>query len=294
MPSEQHEAFVELIKAGTPLAADDIEGQRANMVAMTENLPLAEGTVCEDAMAGDVPVTWVTAAGADPDRVVMYLHGGGYVIGSRVTHRSLASRISATAAARVLLVEYRLAPEAPFPAAVDDAQTAWNWMLEQGVAAERAAIAGDSAGGGLTLAVLQRIRASDAPLPACAVCLSPWADLEGTGESARPGVVDDPMIVPENLADFGRTYAQDATGDPLASPIHADYAGFPPLLIQVGTREVLLSDSRTVAEKARAAGVEVVLEEEPDLIHVFQAFAGVPEADAAVERIGTYVQARTG
>ena len=288
MPSAEHEAIVAMLQGADTLGGD-LAAQRANMEAMTAGMPLVPGTELHEYVADGVPVTWVAASGADARRAIVYLHGGGYVMGSRATHASLASRISAAAGARVLLVEYRLAPEAPYPAAVDDALTAWNWLFTQGITADHTAIAGDSAGGGLTLALLQRIRETGAPMPACAVCLSPWADLEGTGPSAAPGAVDDPMIEPDALRETGRQYAGDATADPLASPIHADYAGFPPLLVQVGTREVLLSDAHTVAEKARGAGVDVTLEEEEGLVHVWQAFPNVPESDAAVQRIGFFV-----
>lgn len=296
MPSAEHEAIVAILQAtGGPANPEaDIEAMRANMEAMTAGFALAPDTTCEDDVADGVPVTWVTTPGADADRVVLYLHGGGYVLGSRATHRSLASRLAAASGARVLLVEYRLAPEAPFPAGLDDALAAWNWLCARGIEPARAAIAGDSAGGGLTLALLQRIRETGAAMPGCAVCLSPWADLEGQGESAVPGAVDDPMVTVEGLLEMGRLYAGDAMADPAASPIHADYTAFPPLLIQVGTREVLLSDARGVAEKARAAGVDVTLEEEEGLIHVWQAFPGVPEADAAVARIGRYLGERLG
>lgn len=286
MPSAQHEAIVATLLARRNAPAGDLAQQRAAMVAMTESMPLPEGTQCSEAQADGVPVLWVTAPGADPERVLLYLHGGGYVLGSARTHRSLAGRISAASGARVLLVDYRLAPEHPFPAAVDDALTAWRWLLGQGVAPARTAIGGDSAGGGLTVALLQRIRDTGAPLPAAAVCLSPWTDLEGTGDTLD---VDDPMVTPDGLREMGRLYAGEQTADPLASPLHADCAGLPPLLVQVGTREVLLDDARRLATRARAAGVEVTLEEEEGLVHVWQAFPGVPESEAAVERIGRWL-----
>ena len=292
MPSAEHEAVVAMLQAGDGPLAGDVATQRATMDAMGTAMPLVAGTECHEYVADGVPVTWVAASGADARRAIVYLHGGGYVLGSRAGYVSLASRISAAAGARVLLVEYRLAPENPFPAAVDDALTVWNWLFTQGITAGHTAIAGDSAGGGLTLALLQRIRETGAPMPACAVCLSPWADLEASGATAAPGTVDDPMITTDVLLERGRHYAGEATADPLASPIHADYAGFPPLLIQVGTREVLLSDAHRVAERARAAGVDVTLEEEEGLIHVWQIFPDVPESDAAIQRIGFYVDGK--
>jgi acetyl esterase/lipase len=287
MPSAEHEAIVEALRAQRDAPAADIATMRANMEAMTATLPLVPGSECTDTVVAGVPVDSVAAPGADAERVIVYFHGGGYVMGSPATHRSLASRLSAAAGARVLLVDYRLAPEHPYPAAVDDAIAVWNGLLAEGTDPARAAVAGDSAGGGLVLALLERIRATGAPRPACAVCLSPWADLEGTGAT---GDVDDPMVTMDGLHEMAGHYGGDRRAEPEASPLHADYSGVPPLLIQVGTREVLLDDARRVARTAEAAGVAVTLEEEDGLIHVFQAFAGVPEAEAAVGRIGDFVR----
>jgi len=214
------------------------------------------------------------------------------VMGSRSTHRELAARIARDAAARVLLLEYRLAPEHPFPAAVDDATAAYRWLRKQGIAASSIAIAGDSAGGGLTLATLLALRDAGDALPACAVCLSPWTDLEGTGASAQPGGADDPMVTVAALRDMGRTYAGDALRNPLAAPLYGSFKGLPPLLVQVGTREILLDDSTRVADKARAAGVTVRLEIEEGAPHVWQAMPHVPEAIEAVKRIGAFVRER--
>ena len=294
MPSAEHEAIVELLLLRREEPVGTIEEQREAMDAMAGAMAKAEGTTTQEADADGVPVTWVRVPGCDASRAILYLHGGGYVIGSRYSHTPLASHLAAAAGVPVLLAEYRLAPEHPWPAAVDDAETVWRWMLDQGLDASRGAIAGDSAGGGLTLAVLHRLREAGVALPAGAACLSPWVDLEGTGESATSGAVDDPMIRLDGLREMGRLYAGDDVRAPEASPLHAELGGFPPLLIQVGTRELLLDDARRIAERARAAGVAVTLEEEDGLVHVWQAFAGVPEADAAVERLGRWLRERTG
>ena len=214
-------------------------------------------------------------------------------MGSRRTHRELAARIAREAAARVLVLEYRLAPEHPFPAAVEDATAAYRWLRKQGIAAGSIAIAGDSAGGGLTLATLLALRDAGDALPACAVCLSPWTDLEGTGASAQPGGADDPMISVAALARHGQaSMPRRALRNPLAAPLHGNYKGLPPLLIQVGTREILLDDSTRVADKARAAGVPVRLEIEEGAPHVWQAMPHLPEAADAVRRIGAFVRER--
>jgi acetyl esterase/lipase len=236
----------------------------------------------------------VVAPEAEADRVVMYLHGGGYCMGSLGSHRQLVSHLSTQARARVLNVDYRLAPEHPFPAAVEDAVAAYTWLLDQGVAADRIAISGDSAGGGLTLATLLALKEVGTPLPATAIPLSPWADLEGTGESTRTRAAVDLMIDPDSLKETADLYANG--GDlhqPQLSPIYGDYSGMPPLLIQVGDAEVLLDDAVRVADRAKADGVDVTLEVWDEMPHVFQAFIGLlPEADQAVARIGEWVRAQ--
>lgn len=292
MPSVEHDQIADMMAGGLGLEALSVEEQRAAMEASVDMFPPDPDVVASEVDANGVPADWVSAGGGESDRVILYLHGGAYVIGSRNTHRGLAGRIARASGARVLLPEYRLAPEHPFPAAVDDAVSCWRWLLEQGHKAERMAIAGDSAGGGLAMATLLALKAAGAPLPACAVGLSPWLDLEGTGPTAEPGAVDDPMLSRDGLLESGRQYAPANPGDPLASPLNGDLAGLPPLLLQVGTREVLLSDSTRFAEKAQAAGVDVTLEVEEGLIHVWQMFPGVPEADSAIERVGAFIAQR--
>lgn len=290
MPSAEHELVVDMMSGALGLEELSVNEQRAAMEASAGLFPAEPDVGASQVDAGGVPADWVSVASSEPDRVVLYLHGGGYVMGSRNTHRGLAGRIARAAGVRVLLPEYRLAPEHPFPAAVEDATACWRWLLSQGHDPERMAIAGDSAGGGLTLATLLALKSAGDPLPACAVALSPWTDLEGTGPTAEPGAVDDPMIAPEGLRATGRQYAAADLRNPLAAPLHGDLTGLPRLLIQVGTREILLSDSTRFADKARAAGVDVTLQVEEGLIHVWQIFPDVPEAQAAVARIGEFVR----
>jgi acetyl esterase/lipase len=280
--------------AGQPntLGTTSIEEQRTGMEAQLASQPLPTGATFDEIRIGAMAADWVTMPNSAHGRVVLYLHGGGYVMGSRRTHRELAARIARDASARVLVLEYRLAPEHPFPAAVDDATEAYRWLRKQGVAASSIAIAGDSAGGGLTLATLLKLREAGDALAACAVLLSPWTDLEGNGASAQPGGADDPMIPLAALRDMGKIYAQQSTGTALASPVHANFKGLPPLLIQVGTRELLLDDSTRVADKARAAGVPVRLEIEDGAFHVWQMMPALPEAASAVKRIGAFVRER--
>ncbi len=245
--------------------------------------------------AGGVPGEWIAAPGASSERTLYYLHGGGYVIGSIHTHRALIARLSAASGARGFAINYRLAPEHPFPAAVEDAVTGYRWLLGQGVDPAGLVIAGDSAGGGLTVATLVALRDAGVPLPAAAVCLSPWTDMEGIGESAKTRAAADPMIDGAHLADGAQLYLGDADPrTPLAAPLYADLSGLPPMLIHVGDAEVLLDDSTRLAERATAAGVDVTLEVWDHMIHVWQFFAAIlPEGQQAIDRIGAWVRERT-
>jgi acetyl esterase/lipase len=294
MPSPQHEAIVAGLQSQPrPAAPPDLAQQRAGVEAMMA--PLAPGPEVkqERVQAGGVPGSWISAPGARADRVVLYLHGGGYILGSVASHAGLVARISRAGAARCLALDYRLAPEHPFPAAVEDATAAYRWLLRQGTAPSQIAIAGDSAGGGLTLATLVALRDAGDPLPAAGICMSPWTDLALTGESAQGGV-DDPLIPASALTGMALPYlGKTDARTPTASSLYANLRGLPPLLIQVGTREVLYSDSTRIAEKAKAAGVDVTLEVGEGLIHVWQLFGdAVPESADAVARIGTFLRRR--
>jgi monoterpene epsilon-lactone hydrolase len=234
------------------------------------------------------------AAATAPRACVYEIHGGGFMFGNLDMMDPWCDGIAAALDAVVVSVDYRLAPEHPFPAGIDDACAAHRWLLAQGIPAAGIAIAGDSAGGGLTLATLVALRAAGDPLPAAAVCLSPLADLEQTGASSQGGI-DDPMVSRVGTEVMAQAYLQGHDRrDPRASPIHADYHGFPPLLIQVGTREILLDDAKRVAERARAAGVPVELELGEGLTHVWPLHPHLPESATAVASIARFVRARLG
>jgi acetyl esterase/lipase len=226
---------------------------------------------------------------------LLYLHGGGYVIGSIHTHKGLIAGLSAAAHCRALALDYRLAPEHRYPAAVDDAVAAYRWLLDAGFSPSRIAIAGDSAGGGLALATLVALRAAGDPLPAAAVPISPWTDLEGTGDSMKTHVDKDPMVEPGGLLGMARLYLGDADPrQPTASPLHADLTGLPPLLIQVGELETLLDDATRIAASAQKRGVAVTLEVWPEMVHVWHLFAPmVPEGRDAIARIGAFLKQHT-
>jgi phosphinothricin tripeptide acetyl hydrolase len=238
---------------------------------------------------------WLEPPAARAGAAVVYFHGGGYVIGSPCSHRHLAAAIARAARAAVLLPDYRLAPEHPFPAAVDDAVAAYRWLLDRGHAPERTLFAGDSAGGGLTVAALLAVRDRGLPRPAAGVCISPWVDLTLSGASYGTRAASDPIVTRDGVLEMARAYLGPTPATtPLASPLFADLAGLPPLLIQVGSEEVLLDDSVVLAERAKAAGVDATLQIWPDMIHVWHWFLPMlDEAQAAVDTIGAFVQART-
>lgn len=293
MSQQQLQQIIQMLKAQPIAGRPTVQDTRANFEQMAAMFPVAADVKCEPVNAGGVKAEWVTAPGADAGRAVLYLHGGGYVIGSINTHRALAARISNAAKARILVIDYRLAPEHPFPAAVEDSLAAYRWMLAQGLKPSRIAVAGDSAGGGLTVATLVAIRDAKLASPGAGVCLSPWTDLEGLGDSMTSKASVDPMVNKEALLEMAKHYlaGKDARS-PLAAPLYADLAGLPPLLIQVGTAETLLDDSTRLAERARKAGVKVALEPWENMIHVFQVFAPMlDEGQQAIEKIGEFVRA---
>jgi epsilon-lactone hydrolase len=269
-----------------------VEQQRAGADASMEAVgTMPDGIEVQDANANGVAGLWITPKGANTDRVVLYLHGGGYVVQSSRTHLRLASHIAVNANCRVLSIDYRLAPEHPHPAAVTDALAAYRHLLDSGYAPERIAISGDSAGGGLTIAALVAARDADLPQPMAGIPLSPWVDLEGTGESMDSNAGNDFMVGRGALAMMADLFIGNGSKrDPLAAPLYAELHGLAPLYIQVGGHETLLDDSTRLAARAARAGVEVRLDVFPEMQHVFQAFVGqMPEATEAIARIGSYL-----
>ncbi|MBX3489124.1 alpha/beta hydrolase [Parvibaculum sp.] len=251
------------------------------------------GVRVERAAVAGIPAEWIHPQVADNGNTLLYLHGGGYSICGPDTHRGLVARLASAAKMRALLLDYRLASEHPFPAAVEDAYAAYKSLLAEGTDPSRLTVAGDSAGGGLTLALLMKLRDAHEPLPAGAALLSPWTDLAMSGWSHITHGKLDPMLSVDAALTAARHYLQGASpAEPLASPLYGNFERLPPLLIHVGANEILLDDSRRVAEKAQAAGVEVTLRVWPGVPHVFQAFPQLPEARASVAEIGAYLHAR--
>jgi len=255
----------------------------------------AEVTV-EPVRAPQAAAEWLVPPGARTDAAVLYLPGGGYVIGSPRSHRHVAAAIAAAAGISALLPDYRLAPEHPFPAAVEDATAAYGWLMARGIAPGRIVVAGDSAGGGLTVATLLALRDRGQPLPAAGVCISPWVDMTCSAASYTTRAEADPMVRRDGILEMARAYLAGADAKtPLASPLHADLRGLPPLLIQVGSDEVLLDDATQLAGQAKAAGVDATLEVWQDMIHVWHWFLPMlDEAERAVAGIGAFARSRLG
>jgi phosphinothricin tripeptide acetyl hydrolase len=240
---------------------------------------------------GGMEAEWAIPDNLKNTRVILYLHGGGYAMGSIKSHRPLVTRIALASGSRVFSINYRLAPENMFPCAVEDAVKAYNFLRLSGVASKDIVIAGDSAGGGLTVATLVRLRDSGLEMPLAGICLSPWMDLEGSDPRMLEKADEDPFIDLESIQIWGKRYAGDERRNPLASPKYADLTGLCPILVQVGTAEILYYDALTLREHCERDGVPCRWEEYPDMIHVFQTFGGfLQEADLAIARMAEFIE----
>lgn len=264
---------------------------RESLELLTSSNVLPLGVDDEVATGAPVPSWWFVPGRPTDGRVVLYLHGGAYVAGSHGTHRGLAASFARVGHARVLLPEYRLAPEDRFPAAVDDALASYRWLLEhEDVDPARIAVAGDSAGGGLAVALTVAARDDGLPLPAGIAVMSPWVDLTASGASVVTNDHNDIWLDGTLIGPAARLYAGDDVAHPLASPLFADLTGLPPMLVHVGTHEVLLDDARRLVHRARQHGVDASLGEFDGLWHVFQAIPGLPETRASLRELGAFVR----
>lgn len=272
-----------------------LEKLREDQEEAAKRTQMPKNFLLQPVTAGGVEAEWVHPCEAPKERVLLYLHGGAYVMGSRNTHRAMAAHIARACGMRGLLLDYRLAPEHPFPAALDDAVAAYRWLINNRIEARNIVVAGDSAGGGLALATLLAVRNAGAPLPAAAVCITPWTDLAMTGDSLKSRAKSEPRVTLQSLS-LGRHYLGDNDPRlPLISPLYADLAGLPPLLIHAGSDDILLSDSKRLAERARSAGVQVTLEEWERMWHVFHLHVPqLPEARRAIDAIGAFVRHKLG
>jgi len=291
--SPKFHRLVERMRARATTGPKTIEELRAEMEEVGAKFTPPAGVAFTQVDAGGVPGEWAIPPGAPRDTVILYLHGGGYGVGSIASHRHLVAQIAQAALVGAFSIDYRLAPEHPFPAAVVDAVTATRWLVRQGVRPERMVFAGDSAGGGLAIAACLALRDAGDPLPAALVCMSPLTDLAKEGESMRTKADLDPMVNPASSEGYARRYVGEH-GDrkaPLASPLYADLVGLPPVQILVGTWETLLDDSTRFADRARAAGVIVDLQIWDEMIHIWPYFADIiPEGKEAIVRMGDYIR----
>jgi len=298
MPSQAMQDAIDALrdrqKASATQTPPTLAERRAAFTPGDRLHPVPDDVQVTHVTAGGVPAHWLTSPGAEAGRVLLFLHGGGFELGSLRSDGELAARLGRASGMRVLFPEYRLAPEHPFPAAIDDAMAAWRWLrVSQGLGATSMAVAGDSAGGGLAVALLVATRDAGQALPAAAVLMSPTVDLTGSGASMTERADQDPISTPGMLRQFAAGYLAGADPKtPLASPLFASLSGLPPLLIQVGTADLLLSDSERLATAAAQAGVDVTLEIGEGLPHVYPIMLGTPEAAQATEQTGTFLRAR--
>jgi acetyl esterase/lipase len=296
MASREYEALLTALKDPMFPPDDPLEVARAKLEAVHGH-PVKKDTEIEWTELGGARCAWVeTPQARDTGRILLLCHGGAYIAAGGDGYLFYAEMLSRPCRAKVLLVDYRLAPEHRHPAALDDCAAAYRGLLGQGFSPERIAFVGDSCGGGLAITALLRLRDSGMPLPAAAVTLGGWFDLEASGESATHPVGRDPFAHPEFTRARGRDYVGEAGDlrDPLVSPIHADLTGLPPLLLQVGQVDLTRDDALRLASKAGRDGVDVTLEVHPEMIHGFQglANAGIPECVRAIEQVGEFVRAR--
>lgn len=297
MASFQHTLVKEAVKRlirSLQIRESDLPFVRRVGDSVTAKIPLPLGTSIQNIPFEKFDAEMLRPAGARKDFVLLYLHGGGYVLGSTKTHRAFVAKIANETGIRALSVNYRLAPENPFPAALDDAIESYEWLISQGYQAKQIFIAGDSAGGGLTLATLLALREMKKELPLAAICLAPWTDLKVTGSSVIENKHKDSMLEHFDIASWAAMYYTgfEAT-HPLISPLYADLHGLPPLLIQISEDEILRDDAIRLAWKAKLAGVEVELQKWKGLIHVWQMFwQYIPESKDAITQMETYMKAK--
>jgi epsilon-lactone hydrolase len=241
--------------------------------------------------ADGIPAAWILPDNAQQDTVILHLHGGGYVIGGIDSHQMMCSVMAKRTGLNLLLPEYRLAPEFPFPAALEDVQKSYRWLLSQGYQPEKIIISGDSAGGGLAVSTVLALREANMPLPAALVCISPWADLTFKGQSHLAQIKSEVLLTTDKLLNWQRFYtAKEDPSNPLISPVYASFHDFPPLLIHVGSNEVLLDDARMLAQKAKDDGAKVTLKIWPEMWHVWHAVGELmPESRQAFDEIGQFI-----
>lgn len=278
-----------ILNAETPITI-----QRKQLDRLTGLVPLPKGVNSRSFNIRDIPALWIDV-NAKNQRVIFFLHGGAYNIGSIESHKEFAARLGLAADANVLLIDYRLAPEHPFPAGLNDALAAYQWLRIQGYGGDNIAIAGDSAGGGLALSTAMKLRDESSELPACLCLMSPWTDLTMSGASIKSNATTEIMLNALWMRQLAHNYAgPDGLANPLASPHYGNYKGLPPIMTHVAEAELLLSDARRMTQKAKQAGVDAHLEEFRNVWHIWHTHAGVmPESKQAMKKMGDFIQQKT-
>ena len=296
MTQQQREAIAGMLRASPFDPAGDLNEQRPLFEKMIAAAPVPADVITTPGQLGGVPVISVGIPGTTTGGVILYFHGGFFAIGSAAASVGLASDLARQARMQVVTVDYRLAPEHPYPAATDDAMTAYRGLLDSGQDVARLAVAGESAGAGLAVVTLAAIARAGLPQPTSAVLMSPWADLAGTGDSLKTKADVDPVITADAVRVRARDYLDGADAcDPAVSSVYASLVGLPPLLIQAVSYEVLLDDAIRLAARAASDDVAVTLDVVPGVPHVFQAYAAIlDEGEAALTRVGAFLRAHTG
>ena len=301
MASKQSERLVTLYRswAATLDAKPDmpLDELRAMFEHLGDVTAEPRGVDYIETNAGGRPALWAVPIGCAEDRVLLCSHGGGYVVCSMYTHRKMFAHIAKSVGCRALIVDYALAPESIHPGPVNDMANAYRWLLDKGIAANHVALTGDSAGGGLAVTTLLRLRELAISLPAATMPLSPWLDMEAKGETFITNREKDAIVAREMIQGMAETFLGDGGNlqDPLANPLRGDLRNLPPTYIQVGSHETLLDDSRALADALRRVDVEVKLDVYPEMQHVFHLLAGVaPEADQAIGQLAAWVRPRLG
>jgi len=292
MPSPESYAIRATFVKPTQLNTTPIPIQRQEWDESALADPLPDNTTIKTMTIANVPCEQISCGDVDTDKLLIHLHGGGFIVGSCKTHRKLAAHLSLNSGCTVLLIDYRLAPEHRFPAGLDDVVNVYRTLLEQGYSGSQLILSGDSAGGGLVISSMLKLRDADIPLPKAGILISPWLDLALEGESLITNKDLDPFITDFDLRDTASHYVSDEQlKDALVSPIHADLTGLPPILIHVGDHELLLSDSTRFAKQAQSAGVDVTCDIWDSMWHVWHFHApDLPEAQQALEKIGDYIK----
>jgi len=296
MSQQELDAVLAFIAESGDLSSGTLEEQRAQFNANGEMIPVPDDVTIEEVDAGGRPAFWITGPKSRPDHVILYLHGGGYVLGSPLSHRALTIALAEAAEATVVSLDYRLAPENIYPAAVEDAVNAYQWLVkDKGIAPGKIAVSGDSAGGGLSAATLMLLRDRELGEPAAGMLISPWADLTCEAKSMTSRAEIDPWLEQATLKEMAATYlgGKDAESH-LASPVFGRLEGLPPLLIQVGSREILHDDAIRLAGQAAEAHIDVTLEVWEGMIHVWHYFAPMlEEGRQAIAKMGAFYKAKT-